>query len=265
MIKKALTSTYKPLGRNTGFYPLNGAVPDRPSDHVGLYKAYPTDELPDGHYGLTIENTNKVAQWRDSQLRLGFGNSDNGSRPFYDETHVTPNGKKSVFFNGGKFVNRVASSSDDFISSNGQTIIIVGGNFTNDADTIIAKYNASSGERQWRVGTDRYIVSTLAGTFDTDEQANDDHPTGWNVIMFRWNPGVETAIYLNGSTTPLVSAVSPASTYETVDIITRIGTDSNGGTSINEGELTEIGIFNRPLTNIEWVNYNLAARAEWIL
>lgn len=236
-----------------------------PSDHALMLEAYEGGTYKDiTAYGLDLENDNRVATWTDKFNRFDFENPVNGTRPFWDSDHQTPNGKNSVFFDGGKRVNRAATATDDFISSSGQTIIVVGGDFTNTADTILAKYNASSGDRQWRIGTDRYIVSTLKGTFDTNEQANGDAPTGWNVIMYRWNPGVETAIYLNGSTTPEVSAASPASTYESVNIITSLGTDGNGGTSLNEGKLGKIIIYKRPFTDEEWEITNENMQGEFL-
>lgn len=214
---------------------------------------------------LTIVNTNRVSAWEAVGATHTATQGDNSVRPYYDPLYVTPNGKQTVYSNGRWMTLGVYSNREFIDGSGGQTIIVVGTDWDSNGDHIIAKWDPNAGARYWRLQTTSYTVQSNGASVNSDQVATFTRPTGSFVMMARWNPSTECAVYLNGSTSPIGSAASPAPSSDNSNEPVKIFSNSDSDERLNTGSVAEIIIYRGLITNAEWSIINTNLQRYWLL
>ena len=249
-------------GRFTaGFRQTGGKVIDFPTDHALRLQAY-----EDATYGLTLYNGNRVGAWKDTEGRFGWGQGDNAKRPFYDSDNTSPNGKYIVHYPGGDYVNHNVSDAEEFISgTNGQTIIVVGGNWTADSDHVFSMCNGSANHRTFRLRTEQYSIQPSGGTQNSNYVASFTRPSGWFILRASWEPGTKTRVYKDGDTTPIAESPLVVPSVD-LDIETvKLCANDAGDSSLNDGDIAEIIVYKRDISDYEWYAIYHTLYAEWFI
>jgi hypothetical protein len=213
---------------------------------------------------LTIVNTNRVSAWAAVGATHTATQGDNSVRPYYDAAYVTANGEQAVYSDGRWMTLGIYSNREFIDGSVGQTIICVGADWANNGDHLIAKWDPDAGNRCWRLQTSSYTVQS-SGSVNSNQVATFTRPTGTFVLMARWEPGVECAVYLNGSTTPIGSATSPASSSYNANEPVKLFSNSDSNERLNTGMVPELINWRRPITNAEWAIVNQNLQPRWVV
>jgi len=241
--------------------PFSGVHPI-PDDHVKWLDAY-----DDSDFGLVLYNGNRVGGWKDKFGRGGgWGQGVNDDRPFFDSGNTSPNGKYVVHYPGGDYLNHNVSDAEEFISATyGQTIIIVGGNWTADDDHLFSMWDSGAGHRTFRTRTNDYTVQSNGGSLNADQVATYTRPSGWNVMRYSWSPGTKCRVYKNGDPNPIAESNNNVPSVD-LDIETvKLCANSDGSNSLNDGDIANITIWKRDITDAEWWNIYCNKYAEWFL
>jgi hypothetical protein len=214
---------------------------------------------------LTIVNTIKVSTWGSVGATHTATQGDNSVRPEWSASVQMPNGENAVY-SAGKWMTLGTYINREFIDGSvGQTIVVVGKDWTNDADFVFSKWDPDASNRCWMLKTDQYSVQTNGGASTATEVANFTRPSGSFVLMGRWEPGVRTAAYLNGSTTPYgTPATSPASSSHNGNEPVKIFSNSDSAERLNTGSISELIVWRRPITDAEWQDVNTILQASWL-
>jgi len=214
---------------------------------------------------LTIVNTDRVSAWQAVGATHTATQGDNAVRPYYSASYKTANGRQAVYSNGKWMTLGVYSNREFIDGSVGQTIIVAGADWTNDGDHVFAKWDPDANERCYRLQTNTYTVQSNGGSVNVDQVAYFTRPTGSFILMARWEPSVECAVYLNGSTTPIGSATSPAPSSNNGNEPVKIFSNSDSNERLNTGMGGEIIIYRRPITDAEWIDINAILRPYWVI
>jgi hypothetical protein len=214
---------------------------------------------------LTIVNTNRVSSWAAVGGTHTATQGDNAVRPFYDPLYVTPNGKQTVFSNGRWMTLGVYSNREFISNTDGQTIVVVGTDWTNDGDHIFAKWDPDANERCYRLQTNTYSVQSNGGSVNVDQVATFTRPAGSFVLMAQWYPSTDCAVYKDGSASPLGSAASPAASENNGNEPVKIFSNSDSNERLNTGSVAEIIIYKRKITMAEWAIINTNLQRFWLL
>lgn len=136
-------------------------------------------------------------------------------------------------------------------NTNGLSIFVVGSSSTTDTDeTFVGKYDSVNNEREWRIQNDDVAVNESATSLQPGEIASyTPAQDEFRLVAGIWTPGQAIIPYVDGSagTAASVSVTDVTSTTEPVIV----GAFAGGSSDFLSGEIAEIIVYNRALTDTE--------------
>ena len=163
------------------------------------------------------------------------------------------NGKPAMVFDGSashlELVNKNLHSNINglFVTS------VLKSNVGNNFDVIIGNYGVNN-NRVWRLETNRAVVQSDPTSFNSDEATDNSQfslDTNQMIVSLNWDPNSSVQIYKNNviEDTANTSVSTLPSSNVNVLIGASFGQNGSTPTSLLNGKLQEIIIFNRSLDN----------------
>ncbi|MCS7303629.1 MAG: PEP-CTERM sorting domain-containing protein [Thermoguttaceae bacterium] len=238
------------------------AGPIAPNQITGLQAWYRVDS------GLTLAGTTgtEVSAWNDSSgLGRNMSQATSANRPtlIRDSSFGFP----VVSFDGS---NDFLSAGDVEVHSNTDGLTVIGVVRPRTVNTsglttgnILSKFQYATGGRAWRLGIDWWAAQNNADAYQSTHELTfppsaDPIANQWNIVVGSWTPGVSTAGYMIPMSGPNafqeISAGAASQAAASVPDTTAallMGACNAGGDHRLNGELVEVVVYNRALTQAE--------------
>ena len=141
------------------------------------------------------------------------------------------------------------------IGTGGITVIIVGrSNSASTNQTYISKFNATANKREWRLQNDDFIATDIATAEQPNETVSFTNNTNLRIITARWAPSTTSSININ-NIAPL-NAIASFATISSTDTPIIVGAQQNGINGFFSGDIAEILIYNKRLSDTELSSIN---------
>ena len=218
-----------------------GTAPDTVSGLQAWYKADAITGVADG---------STINLWADSgPIGTNMTQANAANMPIWVADSGT--GSPSVWFAGNDFM----TAGDVEVHGLGGFTAIAMFQPKSTAGDLASKFAYSAG-RQWRFGPAEFEVQETPGPWNGN---NSTWGQPWQaaplnylepiVLTGRWNPGVETSLYVNDQLA--ATAASPASTTSDTGSIFTLGADIGGAEGYTNAYVSEVAFYNRALTDTE--------------
>lgn len=148
--------------------------------------------------------------------------------------------------------------TDDFLTGtttsiqgdNGLSVIVVGKSSSASTNqTYIGKFDSTNNEREWRLQNDDFIATESATAETANETVNFANNTNLRIISATWAPNQSSSVNINNAAG--VSAVTPVVSISTTTEPIIVGASLQGSTSFLSGDIAEILIYNKKLSDAE--------------
>lgn len=238
------------------------AGPIAPNEITGLQAWYRVDA------GLTLGGTSgtEVSGWTDSSgLGRNMSQGTSANRPTF--TRDATFGFPVVSFDGS---NDWLSAGDVELHSNTDGLTVIGVVRPRTVNTsglttgnILSKFQYATGGRAWRLGIDWWAAQSNADAYQSTHElvfapAADPIANQWNIVIGSWTPGTSTAGYMIPMSGPNAfqeiyagAASQAASSIPDTSAALMMGACTGGGDHRLNGDLVEVVVYNRALTQAE--------------
>jgi hypothetical protein len=153
---------------------------------------------------------------------------------------------------------------DDFLigtatsigNTTGLTVIVVGKlNSVATNQTYISKFNALDDKREWRLQNNNFIATDIATAEQVNETVSFTPPnTNIAIITARWAPTTTSSININNIAP--INANASFTDITSTDTPIIVGAQQNGVNGFLNGDIAEILVFNKKLTDTELITVN---------
>jgi len=193
--------------------------------------------------GLDKDGNDVVTAWSDLS-----GEGNDVLTVSGDPSHVTAgiNGLASIAFDGDDFLD--LGDLELHSNQDGLTIIIVRESSDTTGRPLLTKHNETANSRAWALNSDGAAVQENAATADTTTNLTATVTTDVEISTLVWEPEQKAVLYTNGTT----AGTATTTVNDIEDTATSVRLGANGeGTAFYQGEVAEVLVFNRKLSDIE--------------